>query len=151
MRFYLLYSVYLHTIQITLLLVMIFTKRVSSSLRGPVFGVKALHCSIRTLSYLWNMVVLVSCFGPVLLHPGQDDLPSLYVCIWACRFSSIWVWIYTAKSIQWGQIAAPWLTEPQALSVWGVPFSADQQDQALRLSTEGCAEWKCCATVFWPW
>lgn len=38
---------------------------------------KTLHSSIRTLSHLWNMVVVVSWFGSVLLHLVQDGLPSL--------------------------------------------------------------------------
>ncbi len=36
-----------------------------------------LHSSLRILSHLWNMVVVVSWLGPVLLHLGQDSLPSL--------------------------------------------------------------------------
>ncbi len=36
-----------------------------------------LRSSLRILSHLWNMVVVVSWLGPVLLHLGQDSLPSL--------------------------------------------------------------------------
>ncbi len=36
-----------------------------------------LHSSLRILSHLWNMVEVVSWLGPVLLHLGQDSLPSL--------------------------------------------------------------------------
>ncbi len=42
------------------------------------FGEKnTLHSSLRILSHLWSMVVVVSWLGPVLLHLGQDILPSL--------------------------------------------------------------------------
>ncbi len=41
------------------------------------FGEKnTLHSSLRILSHLWNMVVVVWWLGPVLLHLGQDSLPS---------------------------------------------------------------------------
>ncbi len=48
-------------------------------MRSITFGKKekTLHSSIRNLYHLWNMVVVVSWFGTVLLHLGQDDLPSL--------------------------------------------------------------------------
>ncbi len=42
------------------------------------FGEKnTLHSSLRILSHLRNMVVVVSWLGPVLLHLGQDSLQSL--------------------------------------------------------------------------
>ncbi len=42
------------------------------------FGEKnTLRSSLRILSHLWNMVVVVSWLGPVLLYLGQDSLPSL--------------------------------------------------------------------------
>ncbi len=47
-----------------------------------------LHSSIRTLAHLWNMVVVGSWFGPVLLHLSQDGLPSLM---------EQWILNYTSK------------------------------------------------------
>ncbi len=47
-----------------------------------------LHSSLRILSRLWNMVVVVSWLGPVLLHLGQDSLPSLM---------EQWILNYTSK------------------------------------------------------
>ncbi len=47
-----------------------------------------LHSSLRILSHLWNMVVVVSWLGPVLLHLGQDSLPSLM---------EQWILNYTSK------------------------------------------------------
>ncbi len=53
------------------------------------FGEKnTLHSSLRILSHLWNMVVVVSWLGPVLLHLGQDGLPSLM---------EQWILNYTSK------------------------------------------------------
>ncbi len=54
-----------------------------------IFGEKnTLHSSLRILSHLWNMVVVVSWLGPVLLHLGQDSLPSLI---------EQWILNYTSK------------------------------------------------------
>ncbi len=47
-----------------------------------------LHSSLRILSHRWNMVVVVSWLGPVLLHLGQDSLPSLM---------EQWILNYTSK------------------------------------------------------
>ncbi len=47
-----------------------------------------LHSSLRILSDLWNMVVVVLWVWPVLLHLGQDSLPSLM---------GQWILNYTSK------------------------------------------------------
>ncbi len=47
-----------------------------------------LHSSLRIVTRLWNMVVVVSWLGPVLLHLGQDSLPSLM---------EQWILNYTSK------------------------------------------------------
>ncbi len=47
-----------------------------------------LHSSLRIVSRLWNMVVVVSWLGPVLLNLGQDSLPSLM---------EQWILNYTSK------------------------------------------------------
>ncbi len=54
------------------------------------FGEKnTLHSSLRIFSHLWNMVVVVSWLGPVMLHLGQDSLPSLM---------EQWILNYTSNS-----------------------------------------------------
>lgn len=84
-----------------------------------------------TISYLWNMVVVVSWFVPVLLHLGQDGLPTLME-----QWIHNYTWEYQRNML--GHLSMNWILKENGDKI---PSScSDQQLLESRLSVEAGAE-----------